>query len=80
MSAAIMGSASRLKQLADEIALAKFATLELPNYDQLRRGMQYLDNFTAAGLRFLKSAREARGDFKATESGVRLNGHETQSK
>jgi acyl-CoA reductase-like NAD-dependent aldehyde dehydrogenase len=74
-------NAQQLRQVADEIAKkaadlqalamameeSGFPELDVTNYDQLRRALEYVDNYGHAAKSAIRKAREARGDFGSTK-------------
>jgi hypothetical protein len=60
--------ARQLQSIVEMMEAAGFAQLNFRNYDQMRRGLKYLDNFIAAGRNALREAREQRGDFRAASA------------
>ncbi len=59
----IQRQAQELHAFATGMELIGFASLDITNYDQLRRAQEYLDNYVHAAKTALRKARNQRGDF-----------------
>ena len=66
---AMKENALLLEVIAASMEDEKFDELQVTNYDQLRRGMEFLDNFCAAARAALRQARIERGDHHAPING-----------
>lgn len=68
MAAALEQYAGDLRGTAEAMKSVGFASLQIPNNDQRRRGLVFIESFANGAKAALREAREERGDFGKLES------------
>lgn len=77
----LQASADDIAATAALVAQHGFESLDVRNYDQCRRAMEYVENYTSAVKAALREARAARGDFGGTPTrSVSASGAKTPKK
>lgn len=68
VSELLLEHSAAIRAMADTMTTQKIESLEVSHYDQLMRGLEYLDNFSGAVRGSIRAMRFSRGDFAGPET------------